>query len=366
MKSRTQQEGALPPRVSGGVAHSLPCLFSNNVNGSQEEADAPRSFDALPDEIVAPEIREKINLLQSNHKKTAALLAWTIFALAETYGVKRMGMLTLTFADHVTEPKEATRRLKSLITGVLNPRYLAWVRVFERQKSGRIHYHLIVILRDDIKTGVDFEAFQARDYRSAGAVLRAEWAFWRTTSKLYRFGRTELMPIRSSAEAISRYVGKYISKHIGNREERDKGVRLAGFSKGARIGTSRFAWATPGSWVWRRKLKILAESLGVPEIAGMTARFGPRWAFYLREVVARLQLMEYPTEEAYIADERTPFHEMVGWTDIRCSGIDNGRITLAQAIGEVIMLLVKPRDRMESALGKPSSGYKALSPSQLH
>ena len=132
------------------------------------EADAPRSFDTLPDEVVAPEIREKINLLQSNHKKTAALLAWTIFALAETYGVERMGMLTLTFADHVTEPKEATRRLKSLITGVLNPRYLAWVRVFERQKSGRIHYHLIVILREDIKTGVDFAAFQARDYRSAG------------------------------------------------------------------------------------------------------------------------------------------------------------------------------------------------------
>jgi hypothetical protein len=82
-----------------------------------------------------------------------------------------------------------------------------------------------------------------------------------------------MVPIRSSAEAISRYVGKYISKHIGNREERDKGVRLAGFSKGARIGTSRFAWATPGSWVWRRKLKILAESLGVPEIAGMPAPF---------------------------------------------------------------------------------------------
>lgn len=110
MKSRAQQEGALPPRVSGGVAHSLPCLFSNNVNG-HGEADAPRSFESLPDEVVAPEIREKINLLQSNHKKTAALLAWTIFALAETYGVERMGMLTLTFADHVTESKEAARYL---------------------------------------------------------------------------------------------------------------------------------------------------------------------------------------------------------------------------------------------------------------
>jgi len=44
----------------------------------------------------------------------------------------------------------------------------------------------------------------------------------------------------------------------------------------------------------------------------MAAGFGPRRAFYLREVVARFQLMEYPTEEAYIADERTPFREMDG------------------------------------------------------
>ncbi len=342
---------ALPPRVSGGVAPSLPRLSSNNGNEGHWDPHAVRSFESLPDEVVAPEIREKINLLQSNHKKTAALLAWTIFTLAVKYGIEQMGMLTMTFADHVTEPKEATRRLKSLIVGVLNPRYLAWVRVFERQESGRIHFHLIVVLKDDIKTGADFAAFKAKDYRSASPALRSEWAFWRKTAKLYRFGRTELLPIKSSAEAISRYVGKYISKHIGCREERDKGVRLAGFSKGARVGTTRFAWSTPGSWVWRRKLKTLAESLGVKEIAGMTARFGPRWAFYVRDVVARFQLQQYPTEELYIADGRFPFREMDGSTDIHCSGVDGGRITLAQAIGEAIMLLVKPKDRLQAAFG---------------
>jgi hypothetical protein len=337
------------------VASSLPCLFSNNGNEGHQEPHAIPSFESLPDEIVAPEIRDKINLLQSNHKKTAALLAWTIFALAVKYGIERMGMLTLTFADHVTEPKEAMRRLKSLIVGVLNPRYLAWVRVFERQESGRIHFHLIVVLKDDIKTGVDFMAFKAKDYRSASPALRSEWVFWRKTAKLYRFGRTELLPVRSSAEAISRYVGKYISKHIGCREERDKGVRLAGFSKNARVGSSRFAWATPGSWVWRRKLKIIAESLGVSEIAGMTSRFGARWAFHLREVVARFQLQEYQTEDLYIADGRVPCREMDGWTDIRCSGVDQGRTTLGQAIGEAIMLLVKPKDRLEAAFGASSS-----------
>jgi hypothetical protein len=72
----------------------------------------------------------------------------------------------------------------------------------------------------------------------------------------------------------------------------------------------------------------------------MTARFGPRWAFYVRDVVARFQLQQYPTEYLYIADGRFPFREMDGSTDIHCSGVDGGRITLAQAIGEAIMLLV--------------------------
>jgi hypothetical protein len=165
---------------------------------------------------------------------------------------------------------------------------------------------------------------------------------------------------KSTAEAIFCYVGKYIAKHIDRREERDKGVRLAGFSKNARIGSTRFAWATPGSWVWRRKLKIIAESLGVHEIGQMTARFGPRWAYWLRDVVARFQLQEYPTMEAYIADGRTPFSEMAGSVDIRCSGIQEGRTTLGQAIGEVIMLLVKPMDRLEAAFGARASAQRAV------
>jgi len=94
--------------------------------------------------------------------------------------------------------------------------------------------------------------------------------------------------------------------------------------------------------------------LGVKEIAGMTTRFGPRWAFCVRDVVARFQFQQYPTEELYIADGRFPFREMDGSTDIHCSGVGRGRITLAQAIGEAIMLLVKPKDRLQATFGAGS------------
>jgi hypothetical protein len=64
-----------------------------------------------------------------------------------------------------------------------------------------------------------------------------------------------------------------------------------------------------------------------------------------------IQLQEYPTYAAYVADSRIEFPEMEGSLDIRCSGIQAGRTTLGQAIGEAIMLLVKPRDHLESAFG---------------
>jgi len=75
-------------------------------------------------------------------------------------------------------------------------------------------------------TGCDFTAIATRDYRSASAALKSEWEFWRETAPRYGFGRTELMPIKSTAEGISKYVGKYIAKHIDARIEKDKGAIL--------------------------------------------------------------------------------------------------------------------------------------------
>ena len=197
--------------------------------------------------------------LAGPHRKVAAALSWNVAHVCEKFGVERVGFLTLTFADHVLCAREASRRYNSLASNVLAKRYAAVVRVLERQKSGRIHYHLLVVLPDDIRTGADFEAFAQRDYRSANNHLRREWAFWRKTAGNYGFGRTELMPIRSDANALGQYVGKYIGKHIGQREERDKGVRLVSYSKDARIATSKFASVDKYATEWRAKVQTFAR-----------------------------------------------------------------------------------------------------------
>jgi hypothetical protein len=223
--------------------------------------------------------------------RTAYALAVNVADAVGRWGIEKSGFLTLTFADHVLEPKEAQRRLNSLATHVLRPRYGGAVRVYERQKSGRIHYHLLVNVGADIRTGFSFSAAASGDYRSASPALRSEWAFWRRTAKLYGFGRTELLPIMSSAVAVARYVGKYISKHFDAREDRDSGVRLVSYI-GPKVATVKFMWAGGGAKAWRAGLGALVRDLAAsgqidfPSFDAMRRRYGRRWAWEWRDVIS--------------------------------------------------------------------------------
>lgn len=245
-----------------------------------------------------------IRSLSGAHKKTAQALAWNVDYLCKKYGVERVGFLTLTFSDHVLDAREASRRFNSLATNVLKKRYAEYIRVLERQKNGRIHYHLLVVLDQDIRTGFDFSAIAKRDYASASSRIRLEWAFWRKSAKGYGFGRTELLPIKSSSEGMAQYVGKYIGKHFNAREEADKGVRLVSYSQGARMASSRFTRVgTKQSTEWRAKLytfvmQIRAAQAGtkinkfgylrVDDLSDLTRILGKNWSYRWREHIFAL------------------------------------------------------------------------------
>jgi hypothetical protein len=270
-----------PTAFPDAGAGALPCLSSNNSN-------EPNATGALKPALD----------LTAQQKKSACALAWNVQAMASKFGLEHLGFLTLTFADHILDPRESQRRLNNLSTGVLRDRYpLGFVRVMERQKSGRIHYHLLVVLDQDVRTGVDFQAFKDRDYRTASPALRAEWAFLRRTTKAYGFGRTELMPVRSTEEGIGRYIGKYIGKHHAAREPRDKGFRLVEYSRGARTASTRFGWVTENAEQWRAKVRLFAQiaaaHYGVPveSITDLSAFFGPRWAYHHREFIYSLPVV---------------------------------------------------------------------------
>ena len=258
---------------------ALPCLYSLISNENEKK---------LVDMLTAEEGVEFTN----SRKRTAFILAESVEKLTKLHPIEKLGFLTLTFKDHVTDPKEAQRRLNSLLTRVIKPRYGRYIGVFERQKNGRIHYHFLVTLPHDIRTGVDFNAIKKRDYKTAGKYLRDEWFFWRTTAKKYCFGRTELLPIRSTAQAIKYYVGKYISKSVtADKDRRDKGVRLPRYSKGVKAGNIRFAFISNGATKWRKAVAFFAELLSdhyqqpITELDHITERLGNRWAYKYRNYI---------------------------------------------------------------------------------
>ena len=182
-------EGPGAERREAPPASGLPCLLSNNSD--KKTVQTTRE----PAEVIA-----KINVLTGGHKRSAFVLATEIMGLANDFGLKRLGFLTLTFSDRVQDLKEANRRFNNLNRRVLKARYRRAVVVTERQQSGRVHFHLLVVLGADIRSGVDFAAIARRDYRSANPALRAEWAFWRKTARLYCERRRYLIQSVRSAK----------------------------------------------------------------------------------------------------------------------------------------------------------------------
>ena len=283
--------------------NSLPCLlFSNNSIKTTPKIDE-NLLQSLAQKPESENQKNRVsensgnNKLSSQQFKSAELLQMAVYELAKKYGISRLGFLTLTFKEFITDSKESQKRLNSLNTNILKNRYQANIRVFERCKSGRIHYHLIIVLPEDIRTGFNFEEIQQNNYRSANKYLRSEWAFWRKTSKKYGFGRTELLPIKSTSEAISKYVGKYISKNVQQRKPKDKGIRLVSYSKTARIGSTKYSFVTEGSKQWRYKVsnfaKIIGTRYGVNDLKYQDLKLflGPKWAWANRD-----QIMDMPNK----------------------------------------------------------------------
>lgn len=119
-----------------------------------------------------------------------------------------------------------------------------------------------------------------------------------TRERKYMFGRIETVPIKSTAEAIARYVGKYISKHVNQRVEADKGarcIRYIGFA-GVPRSNSRIAWAgskeNSNPWLWRMKVKAYAEKIGAVDTDALKAMFGHQWAYMLKDEIMSMKVEE--------------------------------------------------------------------------
>jgi len=225
------------------------------------------------------------SLLSPYNRKQAFALVQNCQNFVKRVGLNNIGFLTLTFKENVTEHKEATRRLKSLRKHFLTPNFGEWMRVSERQKRGAWHFHILIDCGKDIRTGINFDQIYGKNgrpqYSSAQPFLRSLWSSLRSACKKYGFGRSELLPIQSNKEGISKYIGKYLSKHNVLRDEKDKGVRLVGYSSKSHRTNTKFQWHSDGSKEWRRKVARFADILCIGDISEFSMHFGSKWCHRL-------------------------------------------------------------------------------------
>lgn len=260
---------------------SLPCLYSNISNG-----------EVLPDHCLE-QVRALCGILAPYQKRQAHTLFSNVSRLIElSPTIGHVGFFTLTTKD-VTDKDEFSRRWNSMRSRYWteSPHFGHWLGCFEQQSRGAWHLHLIVVMSYDIREGVDFVEFEQGRYKSASPYLRSVWRDLRGACLRYGFGRHELMPVKSNAEAMARYIGKYISKHIGHREESAKGKRLITSSQGWVKNSIRFAWNTDGAKEWRRKVAKFASVLGCSDLTGLYDKLGPSWAYKYLEVICNIDEM---------------------------------------------------------------------------
>lgn len=286
--------GAVP--VAGWAAPGelapLPCHNSNISDGDPAEP--------LPQ-------------LSPYHQKAAFVLGENVHRFCSLYGLDNCGFLTLTFPDNVQDHKEASRRFNNMNRRFLSTFYGEWIWTRERQKRGAWHYHLVIECKGDVRTGFDWDEYmqwisdreqgKRRRLRTGNPFLRSLWDLNNRAFPLYGFGRVELLPIRSTAEAVACYVGKYISKQIVQRPEEDKGVRLVSRSTGFPAGTPKMSWNTEGSKQWRRNLALFAiHACCCSSYEEFLEKAPRRWAYKYRE-----DIMSYHHHYNELYPEEAPF-----------------------------------------------------------
>jgi hypothetical protein len=236
-------------------------------------------------------VPDPTSIFPEYQKKVASMMAEEIEAMGRRFGIERLGFLTLTFPDKLRDREEASQRYRSLRAHVLAQRYLCGISNWERHLSACLHIHLIIALHEDIRTGIDFDAIAREDYRTAPPALLREWAFLRETLPGYGFGRSELLPVKSTVQGVARYCGGYLSKGFVHRCDEDKHKQLVGFfgfgrsKDGHRRSSVRMSWNTAVARAYRLSLATFAAVLGLRDMSEMKEIFGPNWNFILREFI---------------------------------------------------------------------------------
>ena len=98
---------------------------------------------------------------RSQHARKAETLFLNVDALINRVGIEHCGFFTRTFKENITSRKEAELRNPFWKSGYASKAFEESISVPQRQTRGAFHYHDIVVVKTDIRTGFDFESCSA-------------------------------------------------------------------------------------------------------------------------------------------------------------------------------------------------------------
>ena len=276
------------------AAAALPCQYNDNCIGN-----GIGQFQSAP--------------LSPYRKKSRHRLEMAVEWMVKEHGLERVGLLTLSFGvpgsgrgsletfllrEQAKDLEFVQGRWHSFCSNVVMKRYQDWICILEPHKDGVWHLHVVVATKEDIRTGTDVETLSnyklpywlRRGKPLRNEALAAEWKALRETACKYRFGRVELLPIKTTKEAFARYLGKYLTKTF-NLIPPGRRHRLIRYSRGVgRHFSMRFSINGLGNLLYRTRLRMAAAMLGFRDYSLFADCFGPRWNFYLRDIIASIPI----------------------------------------------------------------------------
>jgi hypothetical protein len=244
-------------------------------------------------------------------RKQAQTVAWRLDWMERTYGVDRLMAVHPTTVELWEWPR-LTRQWNNLWTKRLSRHYADYLLVPEYSPEGRLHAHVVVVARRDIRSGYDFEARERAKKRGAKArwrtgancALRTEMKRWNAgkfdhdtghwmgdgVQLPYGFGYTRIEPVKSPG-GFARYMAKYMTKGFAHRRPEDKGRRLIRCSQ--RVAKIKAPRIGVGVALWDAKLASFLALNELPDADSLRSKVGKGWAWYLKEIIWGTPLHEY-------------------------------------------------------------------------
>jgi hypothetical protein len=236
------------------------------------------------------------------------------------FGLEHTALLTLIF-EHPRggppiSPAEAQRLFKSAWRHLLPKFFLAYIAVMDFHRSGKIHFHLVVALRINIRGGWDFEIDE--QHRALQQLIRNEKRratpeelkqlrslsrhltinpevkslFSQLRRELKKLGFAadypfELKPVRHP-KRLARYLARRFLESKAARHLRPRGSRCRRFSRNYRRHVDikcRFSPVGPGATLYRHKKAAVGRAFGIDDIGTMITRFGKSWEHAFGEIL---------------------------------------------------------------------------------